>query len=134
MQLCKLTFQDGGCTEYMVIARCLEFALQFDQLDIANLACLELLSRRFQLLEEKYRHRMPMFDKGGPDADADASLFLGLGTASAFGRSAICVMPSLSQYIGEELARKAAVSKGNVKAHEFREKPKAINKGGGGGE
>ena len=33
-----------------------------------------------------------MFDKGGPDAEANGSLFLGLGTASAFGRSAICWM------------------------------------------
>ena len=86
------------------------------------------------MLEEKYKHKMPSFDKGSIDGENDTALFLGLGTASSFGRSAVCVMPSLSEYIGEELAREAAVSKGKVKAHEFREKLRLLNKGAGKGK
>ena len=60
--------------------------------------------------------------------------FLGLGTASTLGRSSICVMPALSQFIGDELGKEASVSKGKVEAHEFREKLRQMNKGKGAGK
>ena len=130
MSLCKLSFADGGMMEYNLIARCLDMALQWDQLSIGNLACMELLARRFQLIEEKYRHRMPSVEpRNVIDPDADSGLFLGLGPGSSFGRQSICVMPELSTFIGEELLREARITKGRVKAHELREQAKKLSKG-----
>jgi hypothetical protein len=134
MNLSKLSFNDGHMTEYSLIAKVLEMALTWDQLNIANLACMELLARRFQLIEEKYRHRLPQHDaKNTMDPESDAGLFLGLGTASSFGRLSVCVMPALSEYIGTELGKEAAISKGMVRAHQLREDIKKLNGGGGGG-
>ena len=91
MSLCKLSFADGGMMEYNLIARCFDMALQWDQLSIGNLACMELLARRFQLIEEKYRHRMPSAEpRNVIDPDADSGLFLGLARASAGRASASC--------------------------------------------
>ena len=82
---------------------------------------MELLSRRFQLIEEKYRHRMPSVEpRNAIDPDADSGLFLGLGPGSSFGRQSICVMPELSTFIGEGLLKEAQITKGRVKAHELR--------------
>ena len=135
MNLAKLSFSDGNMTEYSLIARVLEMGLTWDQLNIANLACMELLARRFQLIEEKYRHRLPQQDgKNSMDPESDAGLFLGLGSASSFGRLAVCVMPALSEYIGNELGKEAAISKGKVKAHQLREDIKKMNQTGGGGK
>ena len=61
---------------------------------------------------------------------------MGLGPGASFGRSAICVCPELSEYIGEELAKEAAITKGKVKAVELREQVRKMNgnkKGSGGG-
>ena len=88
---------------------------------ICNLCSFELLARRFQLIEEKFKFRLPQFDgnKSSMDPENDASLFLGLGTHSMAGRMAVCVMPELAEYIGEELAEEASVAMGKVKAHEL---------------
>ena len=131
MSLCKLSFAGGGMMEYNLIAHCLEMALQWDQLSIGNLACMELLSRRFQLIEEKYRHRaLSVGPRNVIDPDAGSGLFLGLGPGSSFGRQSICVMPELSTFIGEELLKEARITKGRVKAHELREQVKKLSKGG----
>ena len=80
------------------------------------------MARRFQLIEEKYRHRLPQPDpKNSLDPDADVGLFLGLGAASSFSRQSVSVMPDLSEHIGEELGKEAAITKGKVKAHKLRE-------------
>ena len=98
-----------------------------------NLACLEMLCRRFQLVEEKHRHRLPQLESRNPLVpEADSGLYLGLGPGASFGRAALCVCPELSEYIGEELAREAAISKGRVKAVELRQQIKKLNVGGKG--
>ena len=139
MGLCKLSFQDKYVSEYAVLCKIFEYAIQYDQLRVSNLACMELVSRRLQLIEEKYRFRMPQLEgnAGATDPENDHSLFMGLGTAATAGRLSIMVMPELSTYIGEELAKEAAISKGKIKAHELREglrkmnNPKHGNKGKG---
>lgn len=68
---------------------------------------------------------MPSVDRNMLDPESDSSLFLGLGNASSFGRQCVCVMPELSSFIGEELAKEAAISKGRVKAHELRQQMKS---------
>ena len=133
MQMAKLTFQDKYMTEYAVLARLLELAISFDQLHVTNLASMELAARRLQLIEEKYRFRIPQFDGGAGAADPenDHGLFLGLGTAATAGRTAIMVMPALTSFIGEELAKEAAVTKGKVKAHELRAQIRKLHGGKG---
>jgi hypothetical protein len=136
MQLTRMSFTDAHMTEYSVIAKSIEFGLYTDQLMITQLASFELLARRFQLIEEKFKFRLPSFDsnKGSLDPENDASLFLGLGTSSMAGRTAVCVMPALAEYIGEELGREAAISKGKVKAHEMRQQLRKLGGAGGGGK
>ena len=123
MSLTKLTFQDKYISECSVICKALELAIGFDQLKVTDLASVELLCRRLQLIEEKYRFRMPQMEGGSNAAgpEQDHSLFMGLGAGTAVGRLSVMVMPALSTYIGEELAKEAAVTKGRVKAHELRE-------------
>ena len=132
MQMAKLSFSDKYMTEYAVICRTLEYAITFDQLHVSNLVCFELLARRLQLIEEKYRFRLPQFEggSGAGDPENDHGLFLGLGTSATAGRSAVMVMPALTAYVGEELAKEAAITKGKVKAHELREQIKKLNGGG----
>ena len=133
MALTKLTFQDKYVSEYSVLCKVLELAVSFDQLKVSNLACIELVARRLQLIEEKYRFRMPQMEGGAnaTDPEQDHSLFMGLGTGTAVGRMSVMVMPQLSAYIGEELAKEAAVTKGRVKAHELRASLQKINGGKG---
>ncbi len=139
MQLARLSYNDPSMTEYAVIGKCVEFALYTDQVMICNMVSFELLIRRFQLIEERYRHKLPqMAEAKGTalDGEQDASLFLGLGTQAMAGRLAVCVMPALSEFIAGELGKEAALNKGRVKAHELRQQIKRLQtpakaKGGG---
>ena len=63
--------------------------------------------------------------------ETEHSLFMGLGGALAIGRCSVTGMPDLSQYVGEELAKEAAVTKGRVTAHELRESLKNFSGGEG---
>ena len=131
MSLGKLNYGDKHMSEYAVLAKVLELAISFDQLHVTNLACFELIGRRLQMIEEKYRFRLPQFDGGvgAADPENDASLFLGLGAGSTHGRQSVMVMPLLAEHIGNELAREAAITKGKVKAHELRAQVKKMNDG-----
>ena len=64
---------------------------------------------------------------GVTDPENDHSLFMGLGTEATSGQLSIMVMPDLSTFIGEELAKEAAVSKGKLKAQELREGLRRMN-------
>ena len=129
MTLGKLNYGDKHMSEYAVLAKVIELALTYDQLAITNLSCFELIIRRLQMIEEKYRFRLPQFDGGAGAADPenDATLYLGLGSSSTHGRLSVMVMPALSEHIGNELAREAAITKGKVKAHELRAQVKKLN-------
>ena len=135
MALTKLGFGDGSMMEYSLIAKTIDMGFNWDGIAIINIAAFELLARRFQLIEEKYKHRLPSSEgKSVIDPETDNSLYLGLGLSSSFGKQAVCVMPELSEYVGTELAKEAAISKGKMKAYELREQLKKIAKGGGKGK
>ncbi len=86
-----------------------------------------MLTRHFQLFEEKYRHRLPSLDgKSGFDPVVDSGLYLGLGPGASLGRSSVCACPRLATYIGEELTKEAAISKGKIKSHELREQMRKL--------
>ena len=89
----------------------------------------ELLVRRFQLIEERYKMKLPQMDgRGGAhDPEQDTSLFLGLGSQAMMGRLALCVMPGLSEFIATELTKEASLNKGKIKAHELRQQLKRLN-------
>ncbi len=131
MSLGKLNYSDKHMSEYAILAKVIELAISYDQLMITNLSCFELIFRRLQMIEEKYRFRLPQFDGGlgAADPENDASLFLGLGAGSAHGRQSVMVMPALSEHIGNELAKEAAITKGKVKAHELRAQVKKMTSG-----
>ncbi len=99
MQLATLSYSDASMTEYAVIATAIEFAWYHDQLMVPSLVSMELLARRFPLIEECYKSRLPQFDssKNGFDPEQGAGLFLGLGSQAMTGRMAVCVMPELAR-------------------------------------
>ena len=106
-----------------MLSKALDMSLQYDQVDGANLAHLELLARRVMLIEENHKYRMPQMGNDKQiNAEADAGLFLGLGTAAMAGRYAIAVMPALAEFIGEELQKEANINKGRLKAFEYWQK------------
>ena len=133
MQPAKLQYTDGHVTEYNILAKVIELAIQWDQFMVSNLACFEFISRRTRLIEEKYEMQFPQMDKNVLDPDSDAGIFLGLGTHSMAGRNAVCETPVLAEYIGEELNREASISKGKVKAHQLRLELKKLSQGPGKG-
>ena len=67
-------------SEYSVLCKVLELAVFFDLLKVSNLACLKLIARRLQLIEEKYRFRMPQMEGEGKSADPEQvhSIFMAL--------------------------------------------------------
>jgi hypothetical protein len=133
MVLAGLSYADTHMTEYAVIMKVIEFGIKVDNLKVTNLQSFELLARRAQLIEEKYKYAMPHVVRGALDPEANAGLMLGLGTHALEGRSALIVMPALSEYVGEELAKEAAITKGVVKAHELRLQAIALQSGRGAG-
>ena len=129
MALAKLNYQDGSMAEYNVIAKAVDLALSWDGVSIGNCASFELLLRRFQLIEEKFRHRLPQASGTNiMDPEADSSLYLGLGMNSSYGKNMICMMPALSAFVGDELSKEAAISKGKVKAHQLRAEMQKLSK------
>ena len=53
----RLNMQDGGVATHELIMRVLELAICYDQLQIGELACFELLLRQAQLSEWRHRDR-----------------------------------------------------------------------------
>ena len=49
------------------------------------------------------------------DPENDMSLSLGHCNIAMAGRTSVMVMPALADFIGEELAKEAAVTKGKIK-------------------
>ena len=132
MTLARLAMTEPNMLEYSVLCKAIDLAWQQDQLNISNCLCVELLCRRVALIEEKYNFRLPQLDQqraGGYAPENDTSLFLGLGSASLIGKGSVIVMPELSAYIGEELAKESAILKGKVKAQELRDKIRPNPKG-----
>ena len=52
---CKLQVQDNGVVEHESICKMLEIALEYDQLNLGELAVIELMCRRLQMLQYRWR-------------------------------------------------------------------------------
>ena len=55
---CKLQPSDNGVLEHESICKDLELALEYDQLNLGELACLELLCRQLQMLQYRWKERI----------------------------------------------------------------------------
>jgi len=94
----------------------LEIMIQIDQVDVSKLVSMEILSRKVQMIHDKWRHKMPQIMSSSSRDDDDSHLLLGLHET----RGNLGMAPSLSKWLGEELSREAAVSKERRKAREER--------------
>ena len=119
--LLKLQITDPGVAEHEVFCRVLESAICFDQLNVSELACFEILGRRFQLHEEKYRLKLVEAERGafrGSGVDVDeVALFMGYSRD----RGVACVCPLLLDHVSDQSRQEAAVLKERRKAHEERQ-------------
>ena len=97
--------------------RIAEVAACYDQADAGSLACLELVYRQIQVIEEKLKHKFT------DEHDANLDYYLMSGSSS---RSHLCICPALSEWIAEEAKKETAVMKERRKAREERSlaKPK----------
>ena len=80
-------------TVIMVLCSC------YDRIKGAELTCMELLSRRAQLIDPKYKDRM--LPKPTKDMDAFNESQLHLGTSET--HCSLLVRPALKKYVGEQL-------------------------------
>ena len=117
----RLQFSDAGVGEYERCCRALQTMACFDQLDMPNLGSAELLARSIQLIAEKYKDKA--HSATDPVSGEEGHLFMGSQHAAAN----VCVCPSLSVWIAEELRKESVVAKEKRKAREERAlvRPKA---------
>ena len=110
--------------EHFLLSHIIEKACVYDQLNIMNCSCIELVVRRMILLEEAHsiNAQHPNFE--------GAEHWLGLGER----RAGVLIPPSLSQFVAKKVAEDTAVQKERRKAREERKlagaAPKSKGKGG----
>ena len=76
--ICRLAMCDWGVPEHSQICRYLQLGGEWDQLDLGNLALVEAMCRRLQLIEFQYRERARESRHGGGQGGAAASSLTGL--------------------------------------------------------
>ena len=94
----------------------MEHALCYDQLQVCELASLELVLRKAQLVELKHRDRIVHFDRD-LTVDDDEHLYLGTGKT----RGLLMIAQALEDYVSGELQRETAASKERRKMREERD-------------
>jgi len=125
----QLSTGDAGVAEHEMIMRILELALCFDQLQASELACMEMLIRKAQMIELKHRGRVTTASVG--EVEDDAHLYLG----TSHTRGLLMIDPKLEEFVSGELSREAATAKERRKMREERllAKPTPASGSGGGG-
>lgn len=73
---------DPGAQEHEMILRCIEHAVVVDQLQVCEIAALEVLIRRAQLIELRHREKVTGGTMG-VSVDDDAHIYLGTGRKNA---------------------------------------------------
>ena len=109
VRLGKLQDNDAKVLAHESLCKILEPAMCYDQVDVASLACMELLVRQVQVLEEGYK------DKFSSNTDVSFDIALMSGTAA---RSQLCIAPSLSSWVADEARKEVAILKERRKARE----------------
>ena len=127
--LLRLGPAEFGVAEHETIMRVLETAATYDQLRISECASFELLSRRLQLIEERYAKLLSEAETGKDleDRDYEAALFMGASRPN--GSALIC--PALTEFIATRLREEASVLKERRKGREERQLARGIDPAGG---
>ena len=112
---CKLQASDGGVLEHESICKALELAIEYDQLNIGELAAIELLCRRLQMIQFRWKERVLGASSTGT-VDDESHFFLGVDPT----RGNLCICPALNTWLGEELHKEAQANKEQRKAREER--------------
>ena len=110
---CKLQDSDAGVDAHETYCRVLQTMASYDQLDLGNLAGVELMVRQLQLVEERHKDRLG--GSSGKDSLDEKYLFAG----SAH-RNNLCVCPKLQEWVGEEMRKESLIMKERRKAREER--------------
>ncbi|CAK0895469.1 unnamed protein product, partial [Prorocentrum cordatum] len=126
-----LTAGDQSVIDREFCCRLLQLAVVYDQLNITELACMELVSRKSQMCEYRHRDRA-IGATQGDDLLEDADLYLSLGKT----RGLVMVSPSLLSYVSDKLRTEAAILKDKRKMWEERteQQTSADSKEGKGGQ
>ena len=120
----KIAEGDRSCYEDEVLARVLDLAVTYDSLNIANLACMELVCRRRQLISDAHANT-----PGAPSYTV-AEHYMG----QTYKQGGGIVVPALTDFVAKKMQaqsqilkekRKLAEAKGGKKGS-----PKAAPKGG----
>lgn len=109
---CKFQPSDPAAIEHESWCRVLHVMATCDQLDATNLASAELVARAIQRIEEKWKAKLAAIDDAG-----ESCLFMG---ASGGSRVGSVVSPKLTEWVGAEMHKEAAVAKERRKAREER--------------
>lgn len=121
----RLSGTDWGVGEHQMCCRILQQSGCFDQLDLANLAGMEIIARRLQLIEYQYRDRVRDTER---TVSSGASGLLGQNLMTADeadlfdGAShvapTVCCCPLLVAHVSEELGKEARIHSEARKARE----------------
>eukprot|EP00929_Paragymnodinium_shiwhaense_P003877 TRINITY_DN104589_c0_g1_i1.p1 TRINITY_DN104589_c0_g1~~TRINITY_DN104589_c0_g1_i1.p1 ORF type:complete len:372 (-),score=46.58 TRINITY_DN104589_c0_g1_i1:20-1135(-) len=119
--VCRLSDNDYGVLKHDTIMRAVEYWVQYDQLDLVNIAGVEQVLRRAQLVEHYHRSRGRGDGGDGKDRrdgynTEESQAFLGTGGSSGH----VMLNPDLLEFVSKELERQASIDKQARKAKEER--------------
>ena len=114
-QATGLTSADPGVADHELAMRIMETALTFDQLQIAEVASVEIVMRKAQVCELKYKDKIITMDSKS-QIDDDEHLYMGTGKT----RGLVMVAPALEDFVAAELQRETAAAKERRKMREER--------------
>ena len=107
--------------------RLFEYALCYDQLNGSELACLELVARRAQMIELRHKEKVCGGRLGGT-VEEDSHLYLGTGRT----RGLLMVCPALEEHVATELGKEAtAKERRKIREEHLQKGPKGGGRGGG---
>jgi hypothetical protein len=124
-----LSPSDPYVDDHDLALRVIQMAVEFDQLNITELASFELLARRAQMAE--WRHRDRLISRNSIE-DGLEDDYLYMGTAET--RGLILMAPDLADHVTGELHKEANILKERRKVKEERRTSRAGDKSGGGGK
>jgi len=110
----KLAQADAGVMLHEAACKALQTAAVYDQLNIGELASMEILARSIQMTQYRWKERI----LGASSSTYEDEAFLFFGSHPT--RENLCIAPSLNSFIGQELAKEALASKEQRKTREER--------------
>ncbi len=114
-QICKLQAQDGGVTEHESLCKMVEVLHEYGQLNFGELAVGELMARRIQMLQYRWRDRVL---NAAHSAGIEDETHVFMGTDPSHGN--LCTSPALQGFLGDEMHKESMMNKEIRKASEER--------------